>query len=133
MHVTPYLFFNKQCSDAFRHYEKVLGGKNLVIMTYGDTPSAQDMPADMKSAVMHASLNVGETQILGADDPQDYRKPQGVRVALHTKTPQEAKRAFDGLAEGGSITQPLEKTFFSPAFGMLTDRFGVQWMVNCEQ
>ena len=133
MHVTPYLFFDKQCGDAFRHYEKVLGGKNLVIMTYADAPGAEKMPPEAKSAVIHASLTIGDTRLLGSDDLQNYKTPQGARVALQTKTPEEAKRAFDGLAQGGSVTMPLDKTFFSPAFGMLTDRFGIPWMVNCEQ
>ena len=133
MQVMPYLFFNKQCGEAFHHYEKVLGGKINMIMTYGDAPGAKDVPPEMKNAVIHASLAIGDTTLFGSDDPQDYKKPQGVRVALQVKTPEDAKRAFDGLAQGGQVTVPLEKTFFSPAFGMLTDRFGIPWMVNCQQ
>ncbi len=83
--------------------------------------------------MIHASINIGDTVLFGSDDPQDYKTPQGLRVALQTKSPDEAKRAFDGLAQGGTVTMPLEKTFFSPAFGMLTDKFGIPWMVNCQQ
>jgi PhnB protein len=132
MKVNPYLFFKNQCGDAFHFYEKALGGKNLVVMTYGDTPgAAEHTPPEMKNAVIHASLNIGDTILMGSDGPGDeHAKPQGFSVSLPTKTPEEAKKAFDALSAGGTVRMPLDKTFFSPAFGMLTDKFGVPWMVN---
>jgi PhnB protein len=134
MKVNPYLFFNMQCAEAFRIYEKALGGKNLVIMNYGDAPeAAAHSPPEMKTAVIHASLTIGDTVLMGSDSPPEhYAKPQGMSVSLQTKTPEEAKRAFDALAAGGTVTMPIDKTFFSPAFGMLTDKFGIAWMVNCD-
>jgi PhnB protein len=136
MKINPYLFFNdKQCGDAFRFYEKALGGKNLVIMNYADAPeAAAHVPPEMKNAVIHASLTVGDTLLMGSDGSgEDVGKPQAFSVSLQTGTPEEAKRAFDALSAGGNVRMPLGKTFFSPAFGMLTDKFGVPWMVNCDQ
>jgi PhnB protein len=134
MKVNPYLFFDRQCADAFRFYEKALGGKNLVIINYGDAPeAAAHAPPEMKTAVIHASLTIGDTVIMGSDSPpQNYARPQGFSVSLQTKTPDETRRVFDALAAGGSVTMPVDKTFFSPAFGMLTDKFGIAWMVNCD-
>jgi PhnB protein len=136
MKINPYLFFNKQCGDAFLFYEKALGGKNLVVMTYGDAPGmAEHTPPGMKDAVIHASVMIGDTILMGSDGSgqEEVGKPQGFSVSLQPKTPEEARRAFDALAAGGTVRMPLDKTFFSPAFGMLTDKFGVPWMVNCEQ
>jgi PhnB protein len=134
MKINPYLFFNKQCGDAFRFYAKALDGTNLVVMKYGDTPgAAEHSPPEMKDAVIHASVMIGDTILMGSDGSgEEIGKPQGYAVSLQAKTPDEARRAFEALAAGGTVRMPMDKTFFSPAFGMLTDKFGIPWMVNCD-
>jgi PhnB protein len=88
----------------------------------------------MKDKIIHIHMQIGNTVLLGSDaPPQHFSKPQGFSVSVAVKTPAEADRVFAGLAEGGNIIMPIDKTFWSPRFGMCTDRFGIPWMVNCEQ
>jgi PhnB protein len=95
---------------------------------------AEQVPAEWRDKIIHAALIIGETTLTGADaPPPHYEEPRGFSIAIPTKDPAEAERIFRSLSEGGKVTMPLEKTFWSPAFGMLVDRFGIPWMVNCEQ
>ena len=133
MQVTPYLNFNGQCKEAFEFYEKVLGGKIGSMMTYGGSPMGGEMPPEMNDRVMHAHMLIGDQVLMASDSPPEYyQKPQGLFVSLHFKDEAEGKRIFDDLAEGGNVTMPFEKTFWASGFGMLTDRYGIPWMVNCE-
>jgi PhnB protein len=132
--VIPYLHFNGNCAEAFAHYGKLMGGKVIMVSKYSDSPMANDMPAEMKDKIIHIHMQIGNTVLLGSDaPPQHFSKPQGFSVSVAVKTPAEADRVFAGLAEGGNIIMPIDKTFWSPRFGMCTDRFGIPWMVNCEQ
>src|ERR1044072_91338 len=134
MNINPYLNFNGQCETAFKFYERVLGGKITFSMTWSEMPGADQFPAEMHSKIMHTTLNVGDAVIMGADSPPDqYQKPTGMNVSIHLKDVAEGKRIFDALAENGSVTMPLEKTFWSPGFGMCVDQFGIPWMINCEE
>lgn len=133
MDVIPYLHFNGNCAEAFAVYEKVLGGKVVMVSKYGESPMAAQLPADMKDKIIHISLQIGNTMLMGSDAPPNhYGKPQGMSVSVNVKTPAEADHAFAGLSEGGSVTMPIAETYWSPRFGMCIDRFGVPWMVNCQ-
>ena len=134
MQVQPHLFFNHQCATAFDFYAEALGGKVTMMMTYGESPLADQMPPDAADAVMHASLSIGDTILMGADAVQgEFQTPQSFSVALTTTDPEEAERVFKALSENATIQMPMEQTFWSTRFGMLTDQFGIPWMVNCNQ
>jgi len=131
MKINPYIPFSGQCAEAFRFYQQVLGGE-LQMMKHGDSPFKDEVPADWHEAVLHAALMVDGAELMGCDAPPGhYQKPQGMSVTLQTAEPGETERVFTALAEGGTITMPLAETFWSPAFGMLVDRFGIAWMVTC--
>ena len=127
-----YLFFDGDCADAMRFYERVLGGKIEAIMTYGESPMAADSGPGMKDRVMHASMLLGERRLMASDGMpgQPTRPSNGFALSVNTADVAEGRRLFDALAEGGSVTMPFDKTFWAEGFGMLTDRFGVPWMVN---
>ncbi|HLI21989.1 MAG TPA: VOC family protein [Stellaceae bacterium] len=134
MKLNPYLLFDGNCEAALQFYERALGAKTLSVMRYDGTPACAQMPGDMKSKVLHARFAVGEMVVMASDCPPDrYSKPQGCAVALVADKPAEAERLFQALAEGAQVTMPIEKTFFAERFGMLTDKFGIPWMVSCEQ
>jgi PhnB protein len=132
--ITPYLNFNGNCAAAFRFYEKVLGGKIVMMQTHGESPMTEHVPAGWRDKVIHARLVVDDKVLMGSDAPPDhYAAPQGLYVSVSVPSPADAERIFNALAENGKITMPFEKTFWSAGFGMLVDRFGTPWMVNCEQ
>ncbi len=132
MHVSPYLHFNGQCEEAFKFYEKSLGGKISAIMRYGESPMATQVPPEWKNRVLHVHMQVGDMGLMASDTaPGMYAKPQGFRVSIDTPDPAEADRIFNALAEGGSIQMPIQKTFWAERFGMLVDRFDTPWMINC--
>ena len=132
----PYLAFAGNCREAFTRYEKIFGGE-LVLLTMADAPpDAGPAPEGTNSdAIMHAALMVGGEPLMGADDMSGSFKGDvhGMCVNFSTGDPGEAKRVFDALAEGGEVQMPIGETFFSPAFGMCTDRFGTPWMVMADQ
>jgi PhnB protein len=132
MEVTPYLNYPGNCREAFEFYEKNLGAKIEVLQTHGETPMKDQVPSDWQNRVMHAQLDLGEGLLFGADSPPDqYEKPQGISVALAVQDPRDAERKFKALAEGGTVTMPIQETFWAQRFGMVTDRYGIPWMVNC--
>jgi PhnB protein len=132
--VNPYLNFNGNCAEAFRLYEKVLGGKIEALTTHEDSPIADQVPAHWRERVLHARLVVGDTILMASDSPPEhYTKPAGIYVSLQVEDPAEADRIFYALADQGSVTMPIDKTFWAERFGMLVDRFDIPWMINCEQ
>lgn len=134
MQVNPYLNFNGNCAEAFRLYEKVLGGKIETLATHEDSPIADQVPAHWRERVLHARLVVGDTVLMASDSPPEhYTKPSGIHVSLQVEDPAEADRIFYALADQGSVTMPIDKTFWAERFGMLVDRFDIPWMINCEQ
>lgn len=134
MKFSPYLSFNGQCEEAFKFYERALGGKIEATFPYAGTPAEQSAPAEWRNKLMHASITIGDQVLMGADPPPDhYKKPTGFSVALQAKDAAEAERVFQALSDGAQIQMPLQQTFFSPRFGMLIDRFSIPWMVNCDQ
>jgi len=133
MYVNPYVNFNGDCATAFRFYEECLGGTVEAMITFGETEGGDQMPPDMKDLVMHARMKVGDSVLMGSDAPQPrYTKPQGAYISLQVDDPAEAERIFHALEEGGTVEMPIQQTFWAERFGMLVDRFGIPWMINCE-
>lgn len=134
MQASPYLLFNGQCEEAFKFYEKCFGGKIEGIMTFAQSPMAQQVPPEWENKVMHACLKVDGMTLLGSDPPPGrYEQPQGFSVSLSIKEPAETERIFHELAQHGKVKMPVQQTFWSVRFGMLVDQFGIPWIVNCEQ
>lgn len=129
--VTPYIAFKGNCRQAIEFYKEALGAELLYAGTYGDSPMAEMGPAD---AIMHATIKVGDTHIMMCDDlrPEGASGPSNISLALGLSDTAKARQYFDNLAAGGQVTMPLDKTFWAEAFGMLTDKFGINWMVNCD-
>jgi PhnB protein len=126
----PYLTFNGQCAEAFRLYQQLFGGE-LNMMTHGDSPAREHVSPDWHDKVMHAQLTFDGNELMGSDTPTQYfEKPQGFSVAVNPTEKEAAERIFNALAEGGQVRMPLGETFWSPAFGMLVDRFGIPWFIN---
>jgi PhnB protein len=132
--LNTYLVFNGQCEEAFKFYERYLGGKILAMMPHAGTPAEQHAPPEWLNKILHARLSVGDDVLMGSDAPPGrYEQPKGFHVALQIKDPAEAERIFQALAEKGTVQMPLGPTFFALRFGMLVDRFGIPWMINCEK
>ena len=133
MQIAPYLSFNGDCEAAFRLYEQVLGGRLGEIFRYGGSPMAGEVPADWQDKVMHGSLTIGQQVIMGADQaPGTYEAPKGISMSLHMRSTADAERIFHELARNGAVQMPLQKTFWAERFGVLVDRFGIPWSINCE-
>lgn len=130
MKVEPYLFFNGRCDEALAFYKKALGADIQMLMRFKESPDPAGCPPGMGDKVMHASFKVGQTLIMASDGRCEGRTAfEGFSLAISTGGTEEAQRYFQALSEGGKVQMPLAKTFFSPAFGMVEDRFGVGWMV----
>ena len=133
MQMTTYLSFNGECEAAFKLYEECLDGKLGEIFRYAGSPMAEQVPAGWQDKVMHGSLTIGEHVLMGGDvAPERYEKPQGFSLSLQMNNTTQAERIFQILAMDGTVVMPLEKTFWADRFGMLVDRFGIPWLINCE-
>ena len=133
MYIQPYLFFDGRCQEALDYYTSALGAKVEALVRFKDSPEPPDpakVPPGAGNNIMHSSFRIGDS-VLMASDGFGRGKPvfQGVALSLSVKSDAEADRVFSALAKGGTIQQGLTKTFFSSSFGMVTDKFGVQWMV----
>jgi len=134
MKLNPYLTFNGNCAEAFAFYEKCFGAKIGLMMTWRGSPMEAHAQPDQLDKIMHASMLVGDTPLMGADaSAAHYQKPHGITVSIGMTEPAEAERVFAALSEGATVTMPLAETFWALRFGMLTDRFGIPWMINCER
>src|ERR1700675_108708 len=134
MQMNPYLSFDGKCETAFKFYEKVLGGKVLMMMKDGESPMAAQTPPESRDKIMHARLAVGDKLLMGSDAPaQMYEPMKGIQVTLGVDQPAEADRIFSALTENGSVRMPIQETFWAQRFGMLVDQFGTPWMINCER
>jgi PhnB protein len=133
MLIQPYLFFEGRCEEAIEFYRSALGAKVEMLMRYKDSPEPPPpgmLPPGSENKVMHAALSVGDAAFMASDGHCQGRPGfQGFSLSLSAKDEAEAKRVFDALGAGGEVRMPLGKTFFSPCFGMLADRFGVGWMI----
>lgn len=132
--INTYLFFTDgKCREAMQHYARVLGGEITMIMPYAGSPAEAGAPPEWKEKILHATLTIGSQVLMGSDGHPGYHKtPQGFSVSCQVQSAADADRVFAGLSEGGNVEMPLARTFFSERFGMLTDRYGIAWMVNFE-
>ncbi len=134
MHLNPYLVFDGSCEEAFKFYEKTLGGKIKAMMTFEGSPMAKQMPEEWQAKIMHTTLEIGGQLLMGSDARgEHYHKPQGFSVSLSIEKVADAERVFAAFAEGGKVQMPLQQTFWAERFGMVADRFGIPWMINCEK
>ena len=131
--VQPYLFFGGRCEGALEFYRTAIGAQVDLLMHYKDSPEPQPpgmLPAGYENKVMHASFRVGGSALMASDGCGDAPSFAGFSLSIAVPTEEEANRVFASLVEGGEVRMPLAKTFWSPCFGMLTDRFGIGWMVS---
>jgi PhnB protein len=134
--IEPYLFFNGRCEEAIEFYRQALGAEVQMMMRYKESPEPLPpgrIPPGFENKVMHASLRIGQTTVM-ASDGCSAGKPnfEGFSLAISVPSEAEADRVFAGLADGGEVRMPLTKTFWSPRFGMVVDRFAVGWMISVE-
>jgi PhnB protein len=134
MNVQPYLFFDGRCEEALDFYKKALGAKVDMTMRFKESPDPNTCAPGSENKIMHAAFKIGDTQVL-ASDGRCEGKPnfQGFSLTINAKDEAEADRLFAALGDGGQVQMPLTKTFFSPRFGMVADRFGVGWMILVAQ
>lgn len=131
MQVKPYLYFDGRCEEAADMYRRALGATITMLMRFKECPDPQpEIPPGSGEKVMHMNLRIGDTELLASDGKcGDGARFDGFALTLTLADEAEAKRAFEALAEGGQVRMPLARTFFSPCFGMVRDRFGVAWMI----
>jgi PhnB protein len=134
MQVQPYLFFDGRCEEAVEFYKRAVGAEVLGLVRFKDSPEPPTMMAPgSENKIMHVSLKIGDSEIMASDGANTGATNfHGFSIALSVKTEEEADRIYNALADGGTIRMPLTKTFFSPRFGMLADKFGLGWMVMIE-
>ena len=133
MKLLTYVNFNGKCAEAFRFYEKHLGGEIAMMMTHGESPAPNpNVPADWKSAILHARIDIGGTSLLGADIP-NAEPMKSAYLSLMIDTVEEAERIYAVLLEGGQVFMPMEETFFAVRFAMLRDKYGASWMLLKER
>lgn len=134
MQVHPYLNFNGQCEEAFTFYAECLGGELQPMHRFGETDASGHVAPEWSNKIMHASLVMDGTVLMGSDDPTgNYATPRGMYVSLHMKETADADRVFAALAENGNVVMQVQETFWAARFGMVVDRFGTPWMINCER
>lgn len=131
-YIQPYVFFSGQCEEAIEFYKKTIGAEVVFMMRYDDSPTPHQpgmVPEGWGQKIMHTTLRIGGSEIMCSDGcgSQPF---SGFSLSLSVPDEAEARRAYDALVEGGEVNMPLTKTFWSPAFGMLKDRFGMEWMVS---
>ena len=132
MQISPYLSFNGQCEAAFKFYEQCLGGKIEFLMRYESMPAEFQPSAEWQQKIAHASLTLHGQTLMGADAPPGrHQTPQGFHVTIGLSDAAEAERIFAALAENGTVEMPLQETFWAVRFGLVVDRFGTPWMINC--
>lgn len=130
MKIHTYLNYGGNCEEAFRFYEKNLGGKIVMMMRYGEQPDPKNAPPGTEKFILYANMAIGETQLMGSDVPPDRFQPmRSAYLSLGVDSDAEAERIFKLLGEGGEIFMPMAETFFASRFGMLRDRFGTSWMI----
>ena len=138
--INPYLTFNGTCEEAFNFYKSVFGGEFPYIGRFGDMPPSEEkqVPASEANKIMHVSLPISkETILMGSDSSDAYGHAtvvgNNISISVNTDSKEEAFKIFDGLSAGGKVTMPMEKTFWGAWFGMFTDKFEINWMVNFDE
>jgi PhnB protein len=132
MKMLTYVNFAGTCADAFRFYEKHLGGKIGMVMTHGQAPDQTTVKPELKDAILHARISIGDTELMGADIP-NAQPMRSAYLSLNVDSDAEAERIFLALSGGGEVFMPMQETFFATRFGQLRDRFGINWMIIHER
>lgn len=134
MKLYPHLAFNGECEAAFQFYKRCFGGEIITMLAYGNSPMAEQAPLEWRGKILHATLNFGDNVLAGSDSlPGQYEQPKGFQALLGVDDPAEAERIFNALAENGTVLMPIQQTFWARRFGVVVDRFGIPWEINCEQ
>ena len=132
MKLNTYVNFAGKCAEAFRYYEKHLGGKIGMMMTHGQAPDQSQVKPEFKDAVLHARISIGGTELMGADIP-NAQPMRSAYLTLGVQSDAEAERIFSALSDGGEVFMPIQETFFATRFAQLRDRFGINWMIIHER
>ena len=133
MQITPYLSFKGDCEEAFTFYAQCLGGQVGSLFRYAGSPMAAEVPPDWQDKVMHGSVMVGPQELMGDDVAKGYEPSKGFTLSIQISSVADAERIFSELADGGTVVLPIAKTFWAARFGMLVDRFGIPWQINCDE
>jgi len=134
MQLNPYLLFNGQCEEAFQFYERTLGARIESVLRAEGTPAEAHTAPEWRKKVLHGRIALNGQTVMASDCPPDrYTQPQGFSLNLSYQEPGEAERVFRVLEDGGQVKMPIQETFWAVRFGMVVDRFGIPWMVNCEK
>jgi len=131
--LNPYLNFNGNTEEVFNFYRSVFGGEFAMLMRFGDTPGCEEMPETEKDGIMHIALPIGSNVIMGTDVPKSMEQVStgtNMSISVHVNSRQEADRIYNGLSAGGKATMPMNDMFWGDYYGMLTDKFEIQWMVS---
>ena len=128
-----YLSFEGRCREAFEFYAQVLGGKIAAMVTHGETPAGEHVAKGWQDKIINAHLIAGSQELMGADSPPELggAGKAGFSISIQIEDEKEAERIFNAFANGGTVTMPFEQTFWAKKFGMVTDKYGTPWMVNC--
>ncbi len=136
MSLRPYLFFEDNCREAFEFYRSVFGGEFSILQTFADGPAEMGVPEEEKDRIMHVSLPIGSNVLMGSDSSSLMGAPPVVgtnfAVSIDGESKEHCDDVFAKLSEGGSVTMPLQETFWGAYYGMWTDKFGIKWMINVE-
>jgi PhnB protein len=131
MKMNVHLNFQGNCAEAFEFYKKIFGANNAFVMKYGDAPAGSPVPPNWNDKVMHTSIPLGDALLMGCDAPQGSSTPLGgFQISVQSNNESEVNRIYEALKDGGSVQMPMAQTFWSPRFGMCTDKFGVAWMIG---
>lgn len=133
--LSTYLSFDGDCREAFEFYARTLGGEVVAMMTFADNPGCEEIGPEERNKVMHACYRLDGFELMGTDATAlyPYRGVTGAHVALGLSDVAEAERIFAALADGGTVQMPLQQTFWAQRYGIVADRFGVPWMINCAE
>ena len=136
MTLSTYLFFDGNCKEAFEFYRSVFGGEFMTLMTYADGPSEMQVPDDRKGEIMHVSLPVGSSVLMGSDrwfaQTEPFTPGSNFGISISAESREQGDDLFSKLSDGGTVKMQMEKVFWGAYFGSLSDRFGIDWMINCE-
>ena len=134
MKMHTYLNYGGNCAEAFRFYEKHLGGKITMMVTHGEQPGLNSVPPELKNTILHARIDLGDTMLMGSDmPPTRYQPMRSPYLSLNVDSNDEAERIHKVLSDGGEIFMPMQETFFAHRFSMLRDKFGTSWMILRER
>ena len=130
MRIDFHISFSGRCQEAFEFYKTILGGE-IELLTYGNSPAGKDVPPEWSKKIIHGSFRLNNLEIAGADElPEHHKSLSGFQLLLQLESTAESQRIFNAFSEGGFVTMPLQKTFWSQSYGIVTDKFGIPWEIN---